>query len=211
MEQKREVWIGRGHIDVIKVLTWSPDGKYLASCDDDATIRLWNAEDGTLFKVLKEGQEIIYDLAWSPDGTQLASTCGADIRIWDVASGTHVDISLDPMHILRAVAWSSQGDKLLAGGRGGAIYWFETDRWSRLAVHQEHQGTVMSIRISSDGRTAASTDSDGAIIIWNIAQATPLHVLHLERPYERLNISGIQGITEAQKTTLLALGAVGDL
>jgi len=28
-----------------------------------------------------------------------------------------------------------------------------------------------------------------------------------DRPYERLNITGIRGVTEAQKTTLCALGA----
>jgi hypothetical protein len=39
-------------------------------------------------------------------------------------------------------------------------------------------------------------------------QAVPLQILRPDRPYERLDISGIQGVTEAQKTTLRALGAV---
>ena len=32
--------------------------------------------------------------------------------------------------------------------------------------------------------------------------------LQRDRPYERLNITGIKGLTEAQRTALLALGAV---
>jgi hypothetical protein len=32
--------------------------------------------------------------------------------------------------------------------------------------------------------------------------------LRRDRPYERLNITGIRGLTEAQKATLRALGAM---
>jgi hypothetical protein len=35
-----------------------------------------------------------------------------------------------------------------------------------------------------------------------------LKTLRRDRPYERLNISGIKGLTSAQKATLLTLGAV---
>ena len=35
-----------------------------------------------------------------------------------------------------------------------------------------------------------------------------LRTLRRDRPYERLEITGIQGLTEAQKATLRALGAV---
>lgn len=32
--------------------------------------------------------------------------------------------------------------------------------------------------------------------------------LRRDRPYERLNISGVQGLTEAQRASLVALGAI---
>ena len=35
----------------------------------------------------------------------------------------------------------------------------------------------------------------------------PLQTLRRDRPYERLNITGIKGLSEAQKASLLALGA----
>jgi WD40 repeat protein len=67
---------------------------------------------------------------------------------------------------------------------------------------------VHSISIRPDGRAATSADHNGTIIIWDLEQATPLNTLRPDRPYERLDISNIQGITEAQKTTLRELGAV---
>jgi len=38
--------------------------------------------------------------------------------------------------------------------------------------------------------------------------ASRLHIAKFSRPYERMNITGITGLTEAQKSALKALGAV---
>ena len=42
----------------------------------------------------------------------------------------------------------------------------------------------------------------------NARTGSCLRTLRAERRYERLEISGLRGITEAQRTALLALGAV---
>jgi hypothetical protein len=54
----------------------------------------------------------------------------------------------------------------------------------------------------------ASCGDDGAINIWDIESGEYLRTLRGDRPYERLDISGVKGLTEAQKTTLRMLGAV---
>lgn len=202
-------WVNSNHFKGVLVVAWSPDEIYIASGGDDATMRLWNAEDGTLLRIFKGHKELVNNIAWSPDGKRLASCAGAEIYIWDVAS----EILLHTLHEssrIVVVAWSPKGNKLLAGGNNGIMSWWETENWTCLAVRKEHRGNVRSISISSDGRTAASADHDGIIIIWDMEQVVPLHTLRPDRPYERLDISGIQGITEAQKTTLRALGAVED-
>jgi hypothetical protein len=54
----------------------------------------------------------------------------------------------------------------------------------------------------------ASCGDDGAIMIWDMTSYKHLRTLRHERPYERLNISGIRGLTEAQKIVLQTLGAI---
>jgi hypothetical protein len=54
----------------------------------------------------------------------------------------------------------------------------------------------------------ASCGNDGAIMLWDVQTGELLQTLRRDRPYERLNITGIRGLTEAQKATLRALGAV---
>ena len=75
-------------------------------------------------------------------------------------------------------------------------------------MRQGHQGTVLSLRISPDGRRLASCGDDGAVQVWELASGELLRTLRRDRPYERLDITGVKGLTEAQKATLRALGAI---
>ena len=47
-------------------------------------------------------------------------------------------------------------------------------------------------------------------MLWDLHSGKHLQTLRRDRPYERLNITGIRGLSEAQKTTLRALGAIED-
>ena len=71
-----------------------------------------------------------------------------------------------------------------------------------------HQGTVQSLKVSPDGKTLASSGDDNAIQLWDLQSGELRQTLRRDRPYERLDISGVKGVTEAQKATLRALGAI---
>jgi WD40 repeat protein len=75
-------------------------------------------------------------------------------------------------------------------------------------VRETHQGTIQSLRRSPDGTKLASCGDDGAIMLWDLRSGEHLQTLRRDRPYERVNITGIKGLTEAQRTALRALGAV---
>src|SRR5437016_6232607 len=52
-----------------------------------------------------------------------------------------------------------------------------------------------------------SGSQDETIKLWETRTGKCLNTLRGERPYERLNISGVTGLTEAEKASLRALGA----
>jgi WD40 repeat protein len=105
-----------------------------------------------------------------------------------------------------AVAWGPSGELLISGGGDGTLRWWEVQSGECVRVREAHQGTVQALKVSPDGRRLASCGDDGAIRLWDLESSEPLQTLRRDRLYERLNITGMRGLTEAQKASLHALG-----
>ena len=73
---------------------------------------------------------------------------------------------------------------------------------------QAHPGKINTMKLSPDETMLASSGDDGGIAIHNAHSGELLKILRRDRPYERLNITGMKGLTEAQIATLRALGAI---
>ncbi len=72
-----------GHEDVVNGICYSPDGKTIASCSDDKTIKLWNTENYKETTTLYGHHDTVWGVCYSPDGKTIAS-CSADktIKLW---------------------------------------------------------------------------------------------------------------------------------
>jgi WD40 repeat protein/transcriptional regulator with XRE-family HTH domain len=214
-----------GHRAVVSGVGWSPDGRWLASSAWDDVISLWNPTSGacierqqdpddpnTLLQRMQGHHGTVTSVAWNSDGTQLASgSSGRDsgeLFVWEAQSGARLRAFEGHHWMVSAVAWSRRGDLLVSGGGDGALRWWEMHSGECMQVREAHKGTVQALRVSPDGSTLASCGDDGAITLWSLESGEHLRTLRPDRPYERLDITGIRGLTEAQKATLRALGAV---
>ena len=150
-------------------------------------------------------------VAWSPDGRRLASVGsgrgGGELIVWEVHSGERTQTLVGQSVMASAVVWSPNGERLVSGGGDGTLRWWEVQRGECVRVREAHQGTVHSLKVSPDGSRLASCGDDGAIRLWDLESGEQLQTQRRDRPYERLNITGIRGLTEAQKASLRALGA----
>ena len=88
------------------------------------------------------------------------------------------------------------------------LRWWDVQRGECVMMRQGHPGGVQSLRVSPDGRRLSSCGDDGAIRLWDLESGEYVRTLRRDRPYERLNITGVRGLTQAQKATLRALGAM---
>jgi WD40 repeat protein len=96
---------------------------------------------------------------------------------------------------------------LVSGGSDGMLRWWDVERGECVRMREAHQGTVQSLKVSPDGRSLASCGDDGAINVWELQSGEHLRTLRRDRPYERMDITGLRGITPAQRASLIALGA----
>jgi WD40 repeat protein len=208
---RRRCWIGSSQSAKVRHVAWNPDGTLLASGDDAGHVCLWQGLDGTLQRQLPGHTGIITGIAWSPDGTRLASSGGrgsGELFVWDVRSGQRVQAFEGHPGIVSAVTWCSSGNMLVSGGSDGMLRWWDVHSGTCVKTQAAHQGAVHSLRPGPDGKSLASCGEDSAIMIWNQHTAELLQTLRRDRPYERLNITGIEGLTSAQKAALRTLGAI---
>jgi WD40 repeat protein len=116
-----------GHDSYSYGLTWSADGRYLASAGSfDYTVRVWEARTGLPLKVLRGLKDAPITVAFSPDGALLAAGTGGSgyVPVWQVAKGKLLktaetgkpvlDLAFSPDGRTLACAVSEVGVSLLA-------------------------------------------------------------------------------------------------
>lgn len=105
-------------------LSWSPDGKYLASGGNDNTVQVWAAAHGmchsetSALHSFTQHQAAVKALAWCPWKPHVLATGGgtADrhIRLWNINTGVCVN-AIDTKSQVCALLWSSNYKELVSG------------------------------------------------------------------------------------------------
>ena len=195
-----------GHSTWVRSVAFSPDGALLASGSDDQTIKLWDVKSGQCCKTFLGHSSYVWSTAFSPDGALLASgSYDETVKIWDVHSGQcHTTLQGHTGHVY-AVAFSPDGSLLASCGSDHVIQLW--DLHTGQCLHTLLSQDVRLVAFSPDGMMLASSCEDATITLWDLETHACRKTLRGERPYERMNISGATGLTEAQKASLKALGA----
>ena len=158
-------------------MAFSPDGKTLATGDDDGSTRLWNAvTHQPIGSPLNSASNGINSVAFSPDGkivaTGSASGVGSGVRLWNAI--THQPAHRQPLgstasNGINSVAFSPDGKILAAGGDDDTVRLWDVATGQQIGSPLTGDtGAIISVAFSPDGKTLATGSIDGTARLWNV-------------------------------------------
>jgi len=166
------------HTQEVCGLSWSPDGKYLASGGNDNLLCVWAAQGGECFAgrnpslTLTDHQAAVRAVAWCPwQPSLLASGGGSNdrcIRIWNCQNGNQLT-SLDTKSQVCSLVWN-ECYREIASSHGYPTH--EINIWKypsmeKVAELNGHTARVLQLALSPDKSTLLSAGADETLRLWN--------------------------------------------
>jgi eukaryotic-like serine/threonine-protein kinase len=188
----------RGHTGNVGSLSFSPDGKQLASASDDQTVKVWDTESGEEIRTLRGHLGRVRSVVFSPPDKMLAgetsaqqwlASAGQDqtIRFWDVASGEQLFSLQGHAGPVRAVAFSPDGQRLASASDDNTVKIWDVTQQQEVLTLRGHAKYVACVAFHPEGMLLASGSYDWTARIWDLATGQEVQTLSGHKHY----VSGI--------------------
>ena len=71
--------------NTVESISFSPDGKYIATGNSDKTVKIWDVNGGTVIRTLEGHRNSVNSLSFSADGRFIVSgSRDKTVRIWNI-------------------------------------------------------------------------------------------------------------------------------
>jgi len=116
-----------GHQQAINLISFSPDGRLIASASFDKSLKTWDGVTGKFKASLRGHVGAVYQVCWSSDSRMLVSgSKDSTLKLWDLTNGS-LKVDLPGHHDeVYSVDWSPDGQRVASGSK---------DRWVKIWKH----------------------------------------------------------------------------
>lgn len=136
-----------GHSGEVNKIEWDPDGRYLASCSDDKTVRVWRPFENSMPFVLHGHTHHVYTIKWCPNHKKLLASGAFDytVRIWDVQSQSCLFVLSKHSQPIYTICFSPKGNFFVSGGIDSVMNMFRTDDAALVASFNAESGIFEAV------------------------------------------------------------------
>lgn len=153
-------------------IAWSPNGKYIATGDQDATVHFWFEKTGRDLQMSGYPTKV-RELSWDSTSRYLATGGGTDITVWDCLKspeGTRPIVLRGHEMFVSALAYQHRGPLLASAGLDGrVIVWHPHNNKKPLCGIALNSPVSQLCWSPDEALIAAGTDS-GGIVVFNSPQ-----------------------------------------
>jgi WD40 repeat protein len=188
-----------GHRDFVNSVEFSPDERRALTASTDNTLMLWDVATGDILATLEGHDAAVNRAVFRPDGVEIAS--GGDdgrVLIWDAATGAPLR-DLDAGDAVTGLAYTRDGASLLVATYSDGLFRLNPSDGTVEREYTGHTRRVLTLAVSPDGESMATSGADGTIIVWDIASGA------ITRRHERAN-----GAVRPSRVLALAYHPGGD-
>mgnify|MGYP000293353285 CR=1 FL=1 len=186
-------------------ISFSPDGKYLASPMSFGLVGIFRVTDGTLVRTLTGHTDWVLSVSFSPDGSLIASgSRDRTIKIWRVTDGSLVRTLTGHTYGVLSVTFSPDGSLIASGSWDNTIKIWRVKDGSLVRTLTGHTYGVLSVTFSPDGSLIASGSEDNTIKIWRVKDGSLVRTLTRHK-------SGVWSVAFSPDGSLIASGGWGGL
>ncbi|OUL33066.1 hypothetical protein BV372_17980, partial [Nostoc sp. T09] len=156
----------QGYQSSVLGISFSPDGKTIATASSDNTARLWNLQ-GQLLQEFKGHQFSVNNVSFSPDGkTIVTASWDKTARLWNLQGKLLQEFKGHQSYVL-GISFSPDG-KTIATASADKTARLWNLQGQLLQEFKGHQDSVNSVSFSPDGKTIATASSDKTARLWNL-------------------------------------------
>ncbi|KAJ2591802.1 Transcription initiation factor TFIID subunit 5 [Coemansia sp. RSA 1722] len=145
------------------------DSKYLVSCSEDKTARLWSLDTFTNLVCYKGHNYPVWDVAFAPQGFYFATAShDRTARLWSCDHIYALRIFAGHLSDVNCVRFHPNSKYVVTGSSDKSVRLWDVQRGSCVRVFTGHTGSVDTVAISPDGRIMASAGEDQTVSVWDL-------------------------------------------